>query len=204
MHQKQSELIFATLLNKYNIHYERDCIVNLANRRNVDFCISFRRQNIFCDVKEVLPTKGPDKGIVAHKQIQKDIKKLRSKFGSTIPTLPVVLVTVNYSARFFTGLTVKNAMFGELSMTFRKKDFKQIGPTVHSRSKASLAAEKNRTISGILVLNYGAQNVYFANPFARHKIKRGIFPETMYLTPQPVDEIKKFSNIVFGAFDAAG
>src|SRR5688572_7060730 len=99
----ESEARFASWLEEHQIRYERDVKVDGGD---VDFLLNSTAPNIYCDVKEIRDSAIPSPmGLDADDHIRGDIRKLRRKF-KTAPTLPVVLVTMNYSQKFFTGLTV--------------------------------------------------------------------------------------------------
>ena len=70
-------------------------------------------------MKEVHDSRvGPQEEIDAYTHIREDLKDLRRKFGGTKPTFPVVLVTMNFSSKFFTAHTVSRAMYGDIGAQF--------------------------------------------------------------------------------------
>lgn len=109
------ETMFAEWLDQCCIRYERNYVVTSGN---VDFLIKFSTSHVYCDVKEVRASPGmPDSTIDADGHIRSDIRKLRAKFDFR-PTLPVLLATINFCPKFFTGLTVARAMLGEIGVLF--------------------------------------------------------------------------------------
>lgn len=201
MSQQQSEELFASYLAKYGIASERQYVVNPRSGSNVDFRITFGAQSVLADVKEVQEIPKREGEIIAGRQIRSDLKKLRRKFGTELPTCPVILVTVNGSKGFFTGLTVVQSMLGSIEVVFRKSDFKQISPLRHSKKgSATFTRRQNTTISGILVLTQNLRNSYFGNPYARHPFDGTLFPQTTVYYPKSDavgDEITVYSRIMF-------
>lgn len=175
------EALFAEWLGQHCIKYERHYEVTPGN---VDFLIKFSRSRVYCYVKEVRASPDPSgSSIDADGHIRSDIRKLRAKFKSR-PTLPVLLVTINFSPKFFTGLTVSRAMLGEVGVLFDRHTIEITKPTHHlPKGNASLTAAQNRSISGVLVWAGRRQrHVLFLSPFAEHPLDGSPFPDTDVVT----------------------
>jgi hypothetical protein len=193
-----SEEVFCRYLDQHSLQYEQDYLVGSeTNPTNVDFYIKSGDFSLYADVKAVISsgaTGGPD----ADRNIRKDVRRLRSKF-KCIPTVPVVLVTINYSPRFFTGLTVAKALLGEIGLYF---DTNGRSPMQHlSRGDAVLTKEHNRIISAVLGFDRVNQKHYlFENPFAHHRVPSSFFPGVRVV---PLDreaaefELVELSRIMF-------
>ena len=116
-------------------------------------------------------------GIDAHGHIRSDIRKLRSKF-KTRPNVAVILVTMNCSSNFFTGLTVARALMGDIGINFDRRALQVTSPLHHlPKGNATLTREQNRSISAVLVFDGpGGRHCLFVNPFADHPFPNTVFP----------------------------
>lgn len=174
---QQSEEIFENYLRKHDIAFKRAYAVNGAN---VDFFVQCRGVRLFCDVKEVKVVRPELEGeITAFKNIREDIRRLRQKFRKLSVDIPVVLVTMNFSNQFFTGLTIARAMLGDIGIIFNKNSDATFSPLHHLvKGNAALQERKNTLISGVLGYRFRAKHILFKSPFARHEVPMDVFPET--------------------------
>jgi hypothetical protein len=172
-----SEGLFESYLKEHGIDYQRH--FRVFEEKNVDFKID-SPEVVLCDVKEVHDSTAETCGMIdAGRHIKDDLKKLRKKFGSAQPKVPVVLVTMNFSNNFFTGLTVASAMLGDVGMSFQSNSR---GEAHHlpQGGNASLTKSTNTSISGILVYDCASGNhKYYSSPFANYKVSSGFFPDTV-------------------------
>jgi len=167
----ESEEVFAQYLDKHHMKYEREVKVEPGD---VDFKVYSGEAAALCDVKAVVQPPMEYGRVEAQKQIRRDFRSLRKKFGQA-PELPCVLVTMNYSTQLFTGITIRTAMFGTLAVEFRiTEDDVQTSPMRHKGS-AGLTAKQNTSISGILVIDYHGGDCYFHNPYARIPLPKAFF-----------------------------
>lgn len=177
-----AETLFAEWLDQHCIKYERHHEVTPGN---VDFLIEFSKSRVYCDVKEVRASPPDLSGsrIDADGHIRSDIRKLRAKFKAR-PVWPVLLVTMNFSPKFFTGLTVSRAMLGEVGALFDRHTVGITKPTHYlPKGNASLTTGQNRSISGVLVWTGRRQrHVLFLSPFAEHPLDGSLFPDTDVVT----------------------
>ena len=193
------EALFAEWLDRHCIKYERDYEVTPGN---VDFLIKLSKSRVYCDVKEVRASPDPSgSSIDADGHIRSDIRKLRAKFKSR-PLLPVLLVSMNFSPKFFTGLTVSRAMLGEVGVLFDRHTMEITKPTHHlPNGNASLTTGQNRSISGVLVWTGCRQrHALFLSPFAEHPLDASLFPDTDVVTldrSAPAGAIHALSDRMF-------
>lgn len=200
MNAQESEQLFKDYLNLHRLRYHRDFFVDPGN---VDFRVESNSYAVLCDVKEIRDSVKGIKGKVdAHTHIRIDIKKLRKKFGTNRPNEPCVLVSMNFSSNFFTGLTVAIAMLGDIG-TYFDKETKRIISDIHhlARGNAGITERQNRTISGIFVFDrVHGSHCLFTNPFAEHPVPDGFFPraQLVSLTREALSsELKRLSNLMF-------
>lgn len=169
-----SEGLFAAYLDKYEMAYKRHYCV--SGDKNVDFMIE-SLSVVLCDVKEVRDSSS-DSGskIDAYKHIRDDICKLRKKFKNVRPQQPVVLVTMNFSSKFFTAFTVAQAMLGDVGFALLNGNR---GNARHlPRGNAAVTKNENTVISGVLVFDADSGNHrYFPNPFSSYQVPSGFFPD---------------------------
>jgi len=148
-------------------------------KKNVDFQIIDKNNRlVLSDVKIVKQVKK-DKAqyeIDAHSFIRKDIKSLREKLKEADEIkCPVILVSMNFSSKFFTSLTVSRAMFGEVITNIKKKDLTATEP--RHAGKAVFTKEHNTKISGIFVFDYiNNKHIFFHNPYANVPLPVNYFP----------------------------
>lgn len=113
MNQADSEDLFLDYLARHSFLFVRNYSVG---RGNVDCRVERNGSVVLCDVKEVCDPEVNSHGkIEAHDHIRSDIRKLRAKFKNR-PDVPVVLVTMNVSSRFFTGATIGVALLGDIGV----------------------------------------------------------------------------------------
>ncbi len=177
MDAQRSERLFEAYLSCHGFKYERDFPVG---KGNIDFRVCSGISTVFCDVKEVRDS-ATEVGFTldAYGHIRSDIQKLREKFGKHRPEEPCVLVSVNSSSNFFTGLTVARAMLGDVAVDVCVTT-KKIVSGVHfpPRGNAKMTKKQNTSISGILVLDsISANHCLFTNPFAQIPVPEGFFSE---------------------------
>ena len=175
MPENASEKIFRDYLNSHSFEYEENFVVgDQVQPKNVDFFIKSSRLAVYADVKEVRASQQNGK-VDADRNIRKDIKNLRDKFGHNRPVRPVVLVTMNFSSRFFTGLTFARALLGEVGAYF---DTSGRSPIQHlPRGNAALTQRHNRIISAVLGFDrVNLKHFLFKSPFADHPVPDDFFP----------------------------
>ncbi len=170
-----AESLFAKYLEDHNLSYGRDFLVIPGN---VDFRIFFQQGAVLADTKEVRDSPREANGkITAEIQIRDDIKKLRKKFGNG-QVEPVLLVTVNASSSFFTGLTVARALFGEIGTSGQA-----LTEAHHlERGNAAFNSTNNTIVSGLLLLTDSPNapvGFLFKNPWAIVEISSKIFPDVI-------------------------
>jgi len=128
--------------------------------------------------------------------------KLRDKFKER-PKEPCILVSMNFSKKFFTGLTVVKAMLGDIGVNFDKKTLEPISDIHHLKSgKAKMTMKHNRSISGVFVFDHNKKDNhrFFTNPFADNSIPNSFFPEVTIFKPsrESLDvELRYLSEIIF-------
>jgi hypothetical protein len=120
MTEMESEKEFASYLDDQGLVYEPDYHIGPGD---FDFCIDTGCGRIYCDVKEIQDSNIQSvEGIDAHLHLRGDIRKLRNKYKGKKVDVPVVLVAMNYSSNYFTGLTVGRALMGNVGLHFRETD----------------------------------------------------------------------------------
>jgi len=196
----ESEQFFEEYLQEHRLDYQRDFFVDPGN---VDFCVTSNSCTVLCDVKEIRdPVKNVGGELYPYHHIRKDIKKLRKKFGKNRPNEPCVLVSMNFSERFFTGFTVVRAMLGDVGVAFDKTT-KQIISDVHRlpRGNAAMTKQQNRSMSGVLVFDcVDKSHRLFTNPFADRVIPHGFFPVVQVISLKREsleDELTNLSGLMF-------
>jgi hypothetical protein len=197
MNASVSETLFEKYLEEHNFDYTRDYSVN---SHDVDFRILAKGKEVLADVKEVKKSKA-DGECDAYRNIREDIKRLRKKFNEP-PNVPVILVTMNFSERFFTGLTVSRALMGDIGIEFDKISCESLSDLHHlSEGNSALTSRKNTSITGIFVFDVPPSNHrIFLNPYANKQIPENFFPETeiAYLTKRECGEtLINFSSLMF-------
>ena len=199
MNQADSEDLFLEYLVRRNFLFERNYPVG---RGNLDFRVERSGSVVLCDVKEVRDPEVDSHGkIEAHEHIRSDIRKLRAKFKHR-PEIPVVLVTINVSTRFFTGATVAVALLGDIGVDFNRSNLSITTPLHHlNKGNAVLTKTHNRSISGVFVFDIVNRNhCLFTNPFTDHPVPQLFFPEVRVVDlnrDAQGDEIKELSNTMF-------
>ena len=198
-----SETTFKKYLATHRFEYQENFIVGSeTNPTDVDFFIRSDDGDVYIDVKEVRDSREESLEIDAYLHIREDIKDLRKKFKVARPTLPVILVAVNLSTNFFTGLTVARALLGDIGIEFDSLT-KTITKTLHHLQKgnAILTQKKHKSISGIFVFDLSNQrHCLFINPYADNPIPPNYFPDVREITIRKTanqDEFKKLSDIMF-------
>ena len=194
---QQSEKVFEQYLTKHNIPFVRSYPLNGTN---IDFLIQGHNGRLFCDVKEVRVVSHEGE-ITAYKNIREDIRRLRNKFRALAPGLPVLLATMNFSAQFFTGLTIARAMLGDIGIVFNKNSNITLSQLHHlEKGNSALQEKKNTLISGILGYRFNAKHILFKNPFAKHEVPLNVLPETEVISldkSKSQVDIVQLSNIMF-------
>lgn len=188
-----SEAIFADYLAEHGFSFERAYSVS---RGDVDFKIVSRGTTVLCDVKEVRdPQADPGGRVEAEVHIRSDIRKLRAKFGKARPDITVVLVTMNFSSRFFTGVTVARALLGDIGLTFDPESGEITSPVHHlTRGNAALTQNQNRSISAVLVFDHvNRRHGLFLSPFADHPVPPDFFPDVQVI---PLDRASEGDDLI--------
>ena len=205
----KSESLFEEYLNKQKINFTNNFVVNSKNTKNVDFRLAKGQQRILCDVKEINDSKinirtadiNLGGNINAQNHIRGDIKKLRQKFDSP-PTVPLMLVSMNFSSNFFTALTVSRALMGEIGVIFERGSEGNISDVHHlQHGNASLRQKMNTSISGVLLFDIVMGKHYlFRSPYAKHEIPSDFFSGIKILDlckTETQDDIIELSKIMF-------
>ena len=109
MDAELSEGLFKSYLDLLGLRHERHVCVH--GDKNVDFHVDGETP-VLCDVKEIRPSPTDPDQIDAYSHLREDLRDLRKKFGPSKPVVPVLLVTMNFSGRLFTGFSVARAMLG--------------------------------------------------------------------------------------------
>jgi len=214
MHQmNQSEKLFYDYLIRQQIKSSPHFSVNSNNDKNVDFRLTEGKQVILCDVKEVrdsevqlgIENKLRGGRITAQDHIRGDIKKLRKKF-TNLPTVPVLLVSMNFSSDDFTALTVARALMGEIGVFFERGSKDNVSNVHHLHDgNASLRKEMHTTISGVLLFDIANGNhCLFRNPFANHEIPLDFFSGIKILNlrkDESQEDIIVLGDIIFTGKD---
>jgi len=205
MKAEESEQLFEYYLKLHGFEYQRDFAVDQGNinSANVDFRVESNSQVVLCDVKEVRDSNHDINGdLNAYTHIRNDINKLRKKFGKNKPKEPCVLVSMNFSSKFFTGLTIAKAMLGDIGICFDKQT-KQIISDIHHlpRGNARMTQQQNHSISGVFVFDrIDNSHCLFTNPFADHPAPNGFFPavQVVLLTRESLSsELQRLSDLMF-------
>jgi len=198
-----SETTFKKYLAAHRFEYQENYIVGSeTNPTDVDFFVRSDDGDVYIDAKEVRDSREESLEIDAYLHIREDIKDLRKKFNVARPTLPVILVSVNLSTNFFTGLTVARALLGDIGIEFGPHT-KTITRTLHHLQKgnAVLTQKKHKSISGIFVFDLSNQrHCVFINPYADNPISPNYFPdarEIAIIKNANQEELKKLSDIMF-------
>jgi hypothetical protein len=140
---------------------------------------------IYCDVKEIRDSDVGSLGhIDAYLHLRGDIRKLRNKYKRKKLDGPAVLITMNCSSNYFTGLTVARALVGDIGITFDRKSLKATQPLHHvQRGNAVFTRNQNTSISGVFVFDRaGCRHAYFENPYTDIPLPKTIFPGLTIVT----------------------
>jgi hypothetical protein len=209
----KSEHIFEEYLNEQGIDFQRDFP---TNAHNVDFRLHNERGEVLCDVKEVRDSgikgaRGVRKAISgridAQDHLRGDIKKLRKKFSHS-PAVPLLLVSMNFSSTFFTALTVRRALLGEVGVLFdRHSGALESGLHHLHRGNAALRQKTNRSISGLLLFDVRHDNhCLFKSPYANHVVPSDFSSDVRVIELKKDDaseDIAVLNHIVFWNYDAS-
>lgn len=195
-----SEKFFENYINQYDLQYERDFFVDPGN---VDFRVKSGTHFALCEVKAIENTGIENDGkLWAQRNIRKDIKGFREKFGKNRPVEPCVLVLMNFSSMIFTGLTVARAMRGEIGYLFDGASKEIISDAHHlQKGNAAMTHQQNCSVSGVLVFDLNRNHHYlFKNPFAENCISDDFFP-AIQIIPVKMEyspnEIKYLADLTF-------
>jgi len=173
MQELISEMEFSRYLESQSLAYTRDCKVDPGN---FDFHIEGHSGPIYCDVKEIHNShfQSPVDEIDAHLHLRGDIRKLRSKYKGKLNS-PVILVAMNFSSYFFTGLTVDRALMGDTEITVDRRTRQVIHPLHHTKN-AVFTKHQNTSISGVLIFDRAnGRHCFFENPYSKIPLLHTIF-----------------------------
>jgi len=149
-------------------------------KKNVDFLIINKKNRIvLTDVKivESVKRQKDSSELDAHFFIRKDIRVLREKVKGAKIECPVVLVSMNFSTKYFTALTIAKALLGDIVVEMSKTDLTSSEPHHSLKGKAAFTAKHNTHISGVLIFDYINKNhIFLHNPYAKNRMKQNYFP----------------------------
>jgi hypothetical protein len=201
MDAELSEGLFESYLGRLGLRHERH--VRVHGDKNVDFHVDGDTQ-VLCDVKEIRPSPTNPDQIDAYSHLREDLRDLRKKFGPSKPVVPVLLVTMNFSGRLFTGFSVARAMLGDVGAEISPEDRSDIhhlprGNAVMTRSHTTL-------ISGVFVFDCAQQgnHAVFPNPYAACPLPDGCFPlvrRVRVAKDATEEDLKALANITFWQCD---
>jgi hypothetical protein len=204
MTEMESEKEFASYLEDQGLVYERDYHIGPGD---FDFCVDTRCAAIYCDVKEIQDSDIESvEGIDAHLHLRGDIRKLRNKYKGKKLDVPVVLVAMNYSSNYFTGLTVGRALMGDVGITFDRNTLKAGKPLHHiQRGNAVFTRNQNTSISGVFVFDrVNGRHCFFDNPYSENPMPRDVFTNLRFvaLSRSTIgQELIDLGNIMFWNVD---
>lgn len=203
MDANYSESTFKNYLDAHHFEYQENYVVGSeANPTDVDFFVRSPKGNVYIDVKEVRDSRKEALDIDAYLHIREDIKDIRRKFKENRPILPVILVSMNLSTNYFTGLTVAQAMLGNIGIEFDPHTV-TITKGLHHLPKgnAALTQKKHKSISGVFVFDLSNHKHFlFVNPYADNSIPPNLFPDIQKVTITKdaiQDKLNELSNIMF-------
>lgn len=177
----KSEKEFECYLEKQSLVFERNYFVGPGN---FDFYLDCHCGAIYCDVKEIQDSDfESEEGIDAHLHLRGDIHKLRNKYKRKKLDGPVVLVAINYSLNYFTGLTVARALMGDVGETFDRITFKKVKHLHHiPQGNAAFTRNQNTSISGVFVFDrVNRKHCFFENPYAVNPMPRDVFHNLRFI-----------------------
>jgi len=173
MDAEVSEGLFEAYLKHLRLGYRRH--VPVHGEKNVDFRVEGDTP-VLCDVKEIRPSPTDPDEIDAYSHLREDLRDLRKKFGPCKPEVPVLLVTVNFSGRLFTGFSVARAMLGDVGADILPHDRGDIRHL--PRGNAAMTPSHSTLISGIFVFDCTSEgnHAIFPNPYAAYPLPAQCFP----------------------------
>jgi len=174
MQELISETEFSRYLEDQDLAYTRDYKVGPGN---LDFRIEGHSGPIYCDVKEIHDSdiQSPVDEIDAYLHLRGDIRKLRRKYKGKKLNSPVILAAMNFSSRFFTGLTVDRALMGDTEITVDRRTRQVIHPLHHTKN-AVFTKHQNTSISGVLIFDRAnGRHCFFENPYTKIPLLHTIF-----------------------------
>ena len=197
MDAEMSESLFELYLDHLRLKYRRH--VRVHGERNVDFCIEGNCP-LLCDVKEIRPGAKDSGEIDAYAHLREDLRELRKKFGPSRPSTPVLLVTVNFSGRLFTGFSVARAMLGDVGAELSSNgrgEFHYL-----PRGNAAMTPSHHTVISGIFIFDCASEgnHALFPNPYAAHPIPVQCFPlvrRVAVARDATEEQLKALANVTF-------
>jgi hypothetical protein len=201
MDAELSEKLFKSYLDHLGLRHGRHVFVH--GDKNVDFYINGETP-VLCDVKKIRPSPTDPDQIDAYSHLRDDLRDLRKKFGPSKPMIPVLLVTMNFSGRLFTGFSVARAMLGDIGA--------EISPDGRSgihhlpRGNAVMTRSHTTLISGIFVFDCAPQgnHAIFPNPYAACPLPDGYFPlvKRVCVAKDATEaDLKALANITFWQCD---
>ena len=197
MDAEVSEGLFKTYLDHLGLRYERH--VPVHGDKNVDFRVEGETP-VLCDVKEIRPSPTDPDEIDAYSHLREDLRDLRKKFGPCKPVVPVLLVTINFSDRLFTGFSVARAMLGDVGAEISPDGRGDIHHLL--RGNAVMTRSHTTVISEIFVFDCVPEgnHALFANPYAAYPVPGQCFPlvRRIFVAKDATEErLKALANITF-------
>jgi hypothetical protein len=125
---------------------------------------------------------------------------LRKKFGAAKPTIPVLLITTNFSNRLLTGLYVARSMLGDVGVDMLPNGRGELHHL--RRGKAAMTPCHLTKISGVFVFEPETDDGHalFPNPYATHPISVQCFPRVRRVAvakDMAEDQLKTLASINF-------
>ncbi len=197
MDAELSEGLFKSYLDRLELRHEQHVCVH--GDKNVDFRIAGETP-VLCDVKEIRPSPTNPDQIDAYSHIREDLRELRKKFGPSKPTIPVLLITMNFSGRLFTGFSVARAMLGDIGAEISSEGRGDIHHL--PRGNAVMTPSHTTLISGIFVFDCVVEgnHAIFPNPYAANPLPDGCFPfvrRVCVAKDATEEDLKALANITF-------
>ena len=197
MDAELSEGLFKAYLDHLGLKHQRH--VPVCGNKNVDFRVEGTTP-LFCDVKEIRPSPTDPDEIDAYSHLREDLRDLRKKFGTYKPVIPVLLISINFSGRLFTGFSVARAMLGDVGAEISpdgRGDIQHL-----PRGNAAMTHSHTTVISGIFVFDCVSEgnHALFPNPWAAYPVPDQCFPHVKRISvakDATEERLKALANISF-------